>query len=125
MANLQLSSNLYNYRKLYGYTQGRLSQRLNISRQAYSNYETGRRDPDLDLLIRLADFYHITLDQLVHQPFSSRNSEILRESNTPYITGINPVTQDILYLDEKETSLIMKYREADASKKQVIDQILR
>ena len=81
MANLQLSSNLYNYRKLYGYTQGRLSKRLNISRQAYSNYETGRRDPDLDLLIRLADFYHITLDQLVHQPFSSRNTEILRENN--------------------------------------------
>ncbi|MCI7181128.1 MAG: helix-turn-helix transcriptional regulator [Schaedlerella sp.] len=125
MANLQLSSNLYNYRKLYGYTQGRLSKRLNISRQAYSNYETGRRDPDLDLLIRLADFYHITLDQLVHQPFSSRNSEILRENNTPYTTGIDPETQDILYLNEKETTLIMKYREADDAKRQVIDQILR
>lgn len=125
MANLQLSSNLYNYRKLYGYTQGRLSKRLNISRQAYSNYETGRRDPDLDLLIRLADFYHITLDQLIHQPFSSRNSEILRENNTPYTTGIDPETQDILYLNEKETTLIMKYREADDAKRQVIDQILR
>lgn len=125
MANLQLSSNLYNYRKLYGYTQGRLSKRLNISRQAYSNYETGRRDPDLDLLIRLADFYHITLGQLVHQPFSSRNSEILRENNTPYTTGIDPETQDILYLNEKETTLIMKYREADDAKRQVIDQILR
>ncbi len=125
MANLQLSSNLCNYRKLYGYTQGRLSKRLNISRQAYSNYETGRRDPDLDLLIRLADFYHITLDQLVHQPFSSRNSEILRENNTPYTTGIDPETQDILYLNEKETTLIMKYREADDAKRQVIDQILR
>lgn len=125
MANLQLSSNLYNYRKLYGYTQGRLSQRLNISRQAYSNYETGRRDPDLDLLIRLADFYHITLDQLVHQPFSSRNSGVLRENTTPYITGVDPKTQDILYLNEKETSLIMKYREADDAKRQVVDQILR
>lgn len=67
MANLQLTSNLYKYRKARGYTQEELSQQLSISRQAYSNYETGKRDSDLDLLIKLCSIYNITLDQLVHQ----------------------------------------------------------
>ena len=38
---------------------------LNISRQAYSNYETGKRTPDLDSLLFLARCYRISLDALV------------------------------------------------------------
>ncbi|MCR5757357.1 MAG: helix-turn-helix domain-containing protein [Selenomonas sp.] len=37
---------------------------LGVSRSTYANYETGRRAPDIDLLMRLADLYGITLDEL-------------------------------------------------------------
>ena len=47
MANIQLSYNLKRYREAYRYTQQKLADKINISRQAYSNYETGKRDPDL------------------------------------------------------------------------------
>ena len=64
MANIQLAANLRRLRSDHNYTQAQISDKLNISRQAYSNYETGKRIPDLDILIRIADIYHVTLEQL-------------------------------------------------------------
>ena len=54
MANIQLAVNLRRLRTDHDYTQAQISDKLNISRQAYSNYETGKRIPDLDILIRIA-----------------------------------------------------------------------
>ena len=68
MSNIQLVENLYRLRKAHHYTQQQMSDLLNISRQAYSNYETSKRTPDLDSLIRLADIYNLSLDQLVNHP---------------------------------------------------------
>ena len=73
MANVQLVENLRRLREEHNYTQLQVSSRLNISRQAYSNYETGKRVPDLDTLIRLADIYQVTLEQLLTQ-VCSKNS---------------------------------------------------
>ena len=53
MSNIQLVENLYRLRKAHHYTQQEISDLLNISRQAYSNYETSKRAPDLDSLISM------------------------------------------------------------------------
>lgn len=66
MPNVQLANNLRYLRKQHHMTQDDVSKILNISRQAYSNYETSSRTPDLDTLICLANYYHITLDELVY-----------------------------------------------------------
>ena len=65
MANVQLAKNLRTLRKKYNYTQKQLSSILNITRQAYSHYEQALREPGLCTLIRVSDFYKITLDELV------------------------------------------------------------
>ena len=51
MSNIQLAANLQRLRKDHHFTQTQFSKKLNISRQAYSNYETGKRIPDLDIII--------------------------------------------------------------------------
>lgn len=38
---------------------------LSCSQVCYSNYETGKRDVPSDVLIRLARFYHTSVDYLV------------------------------------------------------------
>lgn len=48
-----------------GYTQKQIAEVLGISRAAYAHYETGARDIPTDLLIKLADFYGCTTDELV------------------------------------------------------------
>lgn len=43
-------------------SQKELSDIINITQRAYSFYETGAREPSIDTLIKLADFYGVPLD---------------------------------------------------------------
>ena len=38
---------------------------LNCSQQVYSNYELGQRDIPTDILIRLSNFYNVSVDYLL------------------------------------------------------------
>ena len=38
---------------------------LKITRQQYGLYESGKRDIPIDLLIKLADFYHVSTDYIL------------------------------------------------------------
>ena len=42
-----------------------LAEYLQCSQVCYSYYETGRRDIPTDVLIKLADFYHVSVDYLL------------------------------------------------------------
>ena len=43
----------------HNYTQKQIAKFLEITEQAYQNYEYGMRIPRLDVLIKLADFFKI------------------------------------------------------------------
>lgn len=38
---------------------------LKITRQQYGSYESDKRDIPIDLLIKLADFYHVSTDYIL------------------------------------------------------------
>ena len=46
-------------------TQREMAKMLNCSQQVYSNYELGQRDIPTDILIRLANFHHVSVDYLL------------------------------------------------------------
>lgn len=52
------------YRKSLGLTQEGLAQRLDVTNQAVSKWESDQCCPDISLLPRIADLFGITLDQL-------------------------------------------------------------
>ena len=52
-------------RKKRNLTQKDVADHLGISRQAYANYETGSREPDLNTLKELADFFNVSVDHLL------------------------------------------------------------
>lgn len=45
--------------------QRELAAYLNCSQRAYSNYELGQRDVPSEILIRLADYYHVSVDYIL------------------------------------------------------------
>lgn len=65
-----LQQNLKLLREAKRLTQKEFSKALFISPQAYCHYENGRRTPSLSMLCRMADFYSVTLDQLVRHRIS-------------------------------------------------------
>jgi len=46
-------------------TQKQIADFLHIKQNTYCQYESGRRQIPLDMLIKLADYYNVTLDYLV------------------------------------------------------------
>jgi len=46
-------------------TQKDLGELLGVSQATYSRYESGKLDIPTDVLLRLADYYHVTVDYLL------------------------------------------------------------
>lgn len=46
-------------------TQQELADKLNLSRVRYNNYETGKRNPDYEVLQLIANFYDVSIDYLL------------------------------------------------------------
>lgn len=59
-----LSTRLKECRKEKRYTQGQVAIYCDITEKAYQNYELMTREPKLDILIRIADLYNVSLDYL-------------------------------------------------------------
>ena len=60
-----LSDRLKQLRLRFGYSQAFLAEELSISRMAYTQYESGHREPPLEILIHLAQMYQVSLDFLL------------------------------------------------------------
>lgn len=64
---MELSQKIYELRTGSGLSQLDLAEKLGVSRQSVSKWETGQAVPDLDKLIRLADLFGISVDELVRE----------------------------------------------------------
>lgn len=52
-------------RKKNRITQRDLANALHISQTSVSKYERGESEPDLDMVIKMADFFGVTIDEFV------------------------------------------------------------
>ena len=62
-----LAENLALLRNIRGMTQEEVAEVIGISRQSYSKWEQGETIPDIEKCARLAEFYGVSIDSLVHQ----------------------------------------------------------
>lgn len=65
MEKKALGLKLLELRQQHNLTQQQLCQALNIGRSTYSYFETGSRTPDIDTLLLIANYYQVTLDELL------------------------------------------------------------
>ena len=71
-----LAENLMLLRNLKGLTQEQVAEAIGISRQSYAKWEQGETFPDIDKCDKLAKFYGVTIDSLVHQNDKVENLKI-------------------------------------------------
>lgn len=62
---MTFSEHLLLLRRSHGLKQTELAEKIGLSWRGYQNYELGLREPKMSTLIALADFYGITIDDLV------------------------------------------------------------
>ena len=52
-------------RKQKKYSQLKVAMDLSISREAISYYETGKRSPDINMLVILSEYFNVSIDFLI------------------------------------------------------------
>lgn len=62
---MEIGRKINQLRKLSGMTQEQLAEKLNVSRQTVSKWESGGTSPDLDSVIKVSRIFHVSLDDLL------------------------------------------------------------
>ena len=74
MKKKSLAFKLLELRQSHNLTQKQLCESLNIGRSTYSYFETGSRIPDVETLLLIAQYYNVSLDELLTNSKSPRTS---------------------------------------------------
>ena len=69
--NQRIAKNLIYYRKAANLTQAELAQKINYSDKSVSKWESGNGVPDIYILLKLAELYGITVNDLVSERSSA------------------------------------------------------
>ena len=77
---MSLGSSLYHARKKSGLTQENVAEKLGVSRQTISKWETDETLPDIRQSKGLATLYHVTLDELIEYDFDERQAQEMIDS---------------------------------------------
>lgn len=73
----KIAKNIRVLRVLKKFSQEQLSEVLDIPRSRLGSYEEGRAEPSYDLLITIADYFHVAIDALVRADLSKTDPEAL------------------------------------------------
>ena len=76
-------------------TQTDIANYLNLTTGGYSSYETGKREPSIETLIKLADFYNVTVDYLLGREFSNDVGYLTAEEREyfEYFKQLSPINK--------------------------------
>lgn len=64
-------NNLKKLREEKGLSQTELSEAIKMNKMTYNNYENGKREPNIETLKLLADYYNVSLDYLVGRKYGN------------------------------------------------------
>jgi transcriptional regulator with XRE-family HTH domain len=62
---MTLGEKIYELRTQHNLSQGDLANKLDVSRQSISKWENGNSTPDLEKIVKLADIFNVSLDELI------------------------------------------------------------
>ena len=76
MDQIKIGGFLKQLRKEKGITQEQLAEALNVSNRTVSRWETGNNMPDIGILVDIADYYNISIPEIIN---GERKSEIMNK----------------------------------------------
>ncbi len=89
---MTLGERIQQLRKQKGYSQEKLAEQLNMSRQAITKWEQNACEPNLESLVKMASLFEVSLDYLIVGTVPQKKTE-------------NTVTEQTIIIKEKNTLL--------------------
>ena len=87
---LSLSENIRSLRKQRKMTQEKLAEALGVTVGAVYKWESGQSQPELNLLVEMADFFDISVDALLGYRIRDNRMESARERINAYCQTYDP-----------------------------------
>ena len=79
---MKLAEKLFELRKEKGWSQEKLAEQINVSRQSISKWESGQVLPEIEKIIELSKIFQVTTDYLLLDENSEKgSSEVILEEN--------------------------------------------
>lgn len=75
-----IAENIKHFREEKKISQSELAEKLNITRQAVSNWECGKTEPDIETLHKISDIFEITIEELIYG--TKRETTVIHNHNT-------------------------------------------
>ena len=101
-------TNLKQLRDEAGISQKTLAEEIGVSQQSVNKYENHNIEPDIETLIRIADFFNTSVDYLIGHSTVRRRIEEVR----------------VCELTEQENKMVEKYRALTANQKACIHVVM-
>ena len=108
--NMEFGELLAKLRKEKGIVQKELAAYLNTTISTISNYENGVHTPDLNTLIKLADFYDVSTDYLLQRTRYKANMSTLNKRLSADYT-VSDLMNTTLELDRHNVDALLDYYE--------------
>lgn len=81
---MNMSERIQNIRKSKGISQEELANKIGVSRQAVSKWESGQSIPDLDKIIIMSEYFNVTTDHILK---GIENVQQTNKNNKDHITS--------------------------------------
>lgn len=101
--------NLKRLRKEHGVSQQRLADAIHVSQPSINKYENHNIEPDIEILMRMADYFHTSVDYII--------------GHTDVRRRIEPV--EACYLNQREMEVITRFRTLSEAEQQCICTVIR
>lgn len=90
---MSISEKIQQLRKSRGLSQEQLAEKLDISRQAVSKWESGTSTPDIEKIVLMSELFEVSTDYLIKGEETSKSNETVQQSvhlqSKLYIIDIN------------------------------------
>lgn len=91
---MEFSEQIKILRKENNLTQEQFARKINVTRQAVSNWENNKNLPDIETLIRISGIFHVSLDQLITggENMNKMTEKLIEDGNEGRTAGMNLVS---------------------------------
>lgn len=118
-----IQNRLREFRTASEYTQQDVAVYLSITRQGYAHYESGRRDPDLETLIKLSELYQVSILDFITPSSNELSSSTLREDMN--FRETKDGLEKMVFLTPDEKMLLHFYKDLTSAEKKEILSLLK
>lgn len=91
-------------RKRSNLTQAEVAKKIGISRSSLANYESGIRNPSLEIMEAIADFYNVNMDTI----FGHTDQLIPAEKTSEFSVSMQRIIDAIGDMDEDQLDKLLK-----------------